>query len=112
MVRLFNKGTGNLVADYLYDCGNRRTKKIVYSQTNPGQIEKETNFLYDGWEVCEEQNSAGQTEITYVYGNGIDEILEFTRTANHPLGAGQFFCRQDIQKNVVAITDASGTLVE
>ncbi|HBP17092.1 MAG TPA: hypothetical protein DEA08_04755, partial [Planctomycetes bacterium] len=104
---------GAPVAAYLYDCENRRTRKVVYSGTQPGVVETETRFFYDGWRVCEDQSSAGASELTYVYSPVyLDEPVQLRREAANPLGAGELWTHQNARADVVSVTDASGAVVE
>ena len=64
---------------YEYDCFGRRIAKIV---DVGGASQNETRFLYggrDNWHVIEEQDDQGATMATYVYGNGVDEIISMSR---------------------------------
>jgi RHS repeat-associated protein len=114
LIEVRDKASGNLIARYLYLADNRRSRKTVFSQMQPGAAEKETAFLYDGWRVIEEQDGqTGRTETSYVYAQGyLDEPLQMQRTASHPLGAGTFFYHQNARHDVVALTDASGAVIE
>lgn len=112
LVGVFEKASSDLIAVYLYDAGNRRTRKtVVNSGGAPGTTE--TRFFYDGWRVCEEQTSAGATLLTYVYSPVyIDEPVQILRTSSHPAGAGAVYLHQNARADVVAVTDASGAVVE
>ena len=113
LVEVRNQDSNAPIAKYLYFCDNRRAKKIVFSELTPGQVENETTFYYDGWQVCEERNGGDQTEITYVYSPVyIDEPVQLERTGNHPLGSGEFYFHQNARADVVAITNGSGIVVE
>ena len=101
------------IADYLYHCDNRRSVKVVYSATQPGVVEKETRFFYDGWQVCEDQSGAGASELTYVYSPVyIDEPVQLRREAAHPFGPGVLYTHQNARADVVSVTDAAGAVVE
>lgn len=113
LVAVRRKPDQALVAEYLYDAENRRREKIVYSASNPGSVSTRTLFFYEEGGVCEEQNGAGQTEITYVSAPGyVDAHLQMRREAAHPLGAGVFYLHQNARYDVVAVTDASGAVAE
>ncbi|MBL4847828.1 MAG: RHS repeat-associated core domain-containing protein, partial [Planctomycetes bacterium] len=104
---------GAPVADYLYHCDNRRSVKVVYSATQPGVVEKETRFFYDGWRVCEDQSGVGASELTYVYSPVyVDEPVQLRREAAHPLGPGVLYTHQNARADVVSVTDGSGAVVE
>jgi len=106
--------TGNPVAEYRYYADNRRAEKRVFSETAPGVLDDATAFFWDGWRCCEEQDvGTGETETTYVWSPVyVDELVQFERTAAHELGAGRFWVHQDARADVVAITDAAGSVVE
>ncbi len=107
------KSDGAPIAHYLYDAANRRRQKIVFSPAARNRVEAQTLYFYDRWRVCEEQNAAGATETTFVYSpKYIDCLVQFERTANHPLGSGSFYLHQNARYDVIAISDASGNLVE
>ena len=77
-------------------------------------LEKTTTFFWAGWQCVEEQDAAtGATEITYVWGAGyVDELCQVERTAAHPLGAARLWVHCNVRFDVVAVTDASGAVVE
>ena len=56
--------------------------------------------------IIEEQNAAGATQATYVYGNAIDEVLTMDR------GGQSYYYHQNALGSVVAITDSSANVVE
>ena len=95
------------------DTGNRRREKTVYDPGSGGVV-AQTAYFYLGFRCVEEQEAgSGTTLVTYAWGpRYIDELCEFERTAAHPLGAGRFWVHQDARFDVVAITDASGAVVE
>ena len=114
LVAVEEKTTGRPIAEYLYYADARRARKIVYRREQPGEVEKETTYFYDGWQVCEEQDGlSGASEITCVWGPAyIDSLLQLERTAAHPLGAGTFYVHQNVRFDVVALTDGAGQVVE
>ena len=114
LVQVIDKATGNFIAQYLYHSNNRRSRKLIFSQIIHNTVAADTTYLYDGWRVVEEQQGvAGATETTYTYSPVyIDEIVQFERTAAHPLGPGKFYTHQNARADVIAITDASGNVVE
>ena len=77
---------------YAYDALGRRIARTV---DNPAGGPVETKYFYDGWQVIEEQNSAGITQATYVYGLYIDEVLNMQR------GGVDFFYHTDDLFNVM-----------
>ncbi|MDC3379396.1 polymorphic toxin-type HINT domain-containing protein, partial [Planctomycetota bacterium] len=100
-----DKASGDSIATYLYDVDNRRTRKTVYALG--GAIAEETDFLYRGWQVCEEREATtGDVTTTYVYGpRGLDDACQVQRTSSHSLGLGTLYLHQDIRGNVVAVTE-------
>jgi len=114
LVAVTDAATGNPVAEYRYYADNRRAEKRVFSETAPGVLDEATAFFWDGWRCCEEQDGqTGETETTYVWSPVyVDELVQFERTAAHDLGAGRFWVHQDARADVVAVTDAAGSVVE
>jgi RHS repeat-associated protein len=113
LVGVSQKASGTPVARYLYHADNRRAKKVVFSESDPQAVDKETTYFYDGWQVVEERNGPGETETTYVWSpTGIDRLVQLERTASHPLGEGTFYTHQNARADVVAITDRAGSVVE
>lgn len=113
LVAVFRKSNNAPVARYFYQADNRRARKIVFSLDDPGAVEKETLYLYDGWRVCEEQSTENTTKTTYVYSPVyIDEVVQLKRAAAHPLGEGTFYLHQNARADVVAVTDAAGSVVD
>jgi len=87
---------------YAYDCFRRRIGKVVDADGSGVQ----TRYIYAGWQVCEEQDDAGVTQASFVYGNGIDEILTMRR------GAADSYFHADDLGNVMKLTDGAGTVIE
>ncbi len=113
LVAVARKSDGAAIAAYSYLPDGRRSRKVVFSQTNPGVVEREVRFAWDGAQEVEEQNAAGVTLATFVWSPVyVDELVEFRREAAHPLGAGSFYAHQDVRCDVVAVTNASGVVVE
>ena len=60
------KAGGTPIAQYRYLADNRRSRKVVFDQTQPGVVESETVFLWDGWQCVEERitdTSGGTTTV-------------------------------------------------
>ena len=113
LVAVARKSDGAAIAAYSYLPDGRRSRKVVFSQTNPGVVEREVRFAWDGAQEVEEQNAAGVTLATFVWSPVyVDELIEFRREAAHPLGAGSFYAHQDARCDVVAVTDGAGQVVE
>ncbi len=73
---------------------------------------KEVRYFYDGWRVIEEQDETGATLATYVYGDYIDEVLSMRRDVDGDGTPEDYFFHTDDMYNVVAVTNASGVVVE
>jgi RHS repeat-associated protein len=85
-------------ARYRYDAFGRRIAKTVDGVT--------TRFFFDGMREIEEQDGAGATQATYVYGQYVDEPLTMRRNG------ATFFYAADQLYSITAVTDAGGVLVE
>lgn len=113
LVAVTRKSDGAPIAQYQYDAANRRRVKVTFRPDVPGQVASQTFFYYDGWQLIEEQNAAGATVVTYIHDPSfIDSIVQMQRTPNHPLGPGTFYLHQNSRFDVIAVTDASGNIVE
>lgn len=64
------------------------------------------HFIYDGDQIIEERNSAGQLISQYTFGIGIDEILKMTRNGN------DYYYHYDGLGSVTDITDSTNNVVE
>ena len=95
--RLFD----NKVCEYQYDALARRVQKVP---TSPGACTA-VSYYYDDARVIEEQN-AGVTQATYVYGNTVDEILTMDR------GGQPYYYFPNALGSVEAITDGAANPVE
>jgi RHS repeat-associated protein len=84
---------------YQYDTFGRRVSKI-------DNFGNQTLYYYDGWRTIEEQNSAGVTQATYVFGNYLDEALTMDR------GGHTYYYHQNALWSVFALTDPTGAGVE
>ena len=85
-------------ASYKYDALNRRIQKTVGSTT--------TNYYYCGEQAVEERNSANAVTATYVFGKAVDDVLQMKR------GDNTYYYHKNHLGSVVALTNASGALVE
>lgn len=106
-----------VLARYEYDTFNRRVEKKVFDLGNPGTIVEERHYLYDEWNVLEEWGddadySTNGPVATYVHGPGIDQPIQTATSVSAPGGAGVFYYHRDARNNIVALTDAAGTVVE
>jgi RHS repeat-associated protein len=87
---------------YAYDALGRRISKTVRDAAGPHV----TNFYYIGWQVIEEQDNVGTSQATYVYGNGIDEVLSMRR------GGQSYYYHADDEGNVMKITGSTAGVQE
>ena len=99
LIRVTN-ASGQEVARYNYDAFNRRTTKVVGSET------RET--VWNGWQAIEEYKD-GQLASRRTYGLGIDEIVKLETDLN---GDGVTESKTtplyDSTGNLVALTDVNG----
>ena len=83
---------------YKYDPLGRRISKT----SNIGTIE----YFYDRDRVIEEKDGLGTLLVSYLYGNGIDDILVMQKEGN------DYYYHKNSLNSVIAITNASGVPVE
>lgn len=112
LVTVTDKVSGALIVEYRYDAESRRREKIIYDSTNSGVVLKTTRFHWYEWICIEEVNSAGEVEISFVNGGGLDNHCQFSRTAFHELGAGTFYTHQNARGDIVAVSEAAGVILE
>ncbi len=86
------------IARYAYDASGRRIRKDV-----GGDI---TTFFYASVRAIEERDGSDATVRQYVFGAGIDEVIELTT------GGQTYFYHDNSIGSVTALTDDSGTVVE
>lgn len=98
LVEVREGGTSALIARYAYDPDGRRGLKEI-----PGGG---TRYLHDDQQCVSEWDSAGQLQRQYVWGQGVDELLEIRAPA------GAFYAHESAIGSVLAVTDASGSVVE
>ena len=96
-LRVITDNTDNDIANYTYDALNRRISK-----DSGGDVAR---FFYDGARSIEERDGTDTLTNQYVFGRGIDEILELKN-------GGQFFYHENSIGSVVALTDSAGAVVE
>jgi RHS repeat-associated protein len=103
MCRNTNTTTGAFTT-YRYDALGRRIEKTVTADGPPST----TRYVYDGLQEVEERDPFGGTIATNIYGSYIDEVLH--RRPGTP-GGGHYYHTDDLY-NVMAVTDAAGTVAE
>lgn len=91
-------GVGGTIARYTYDGLGRRIAK------NAGGAV--LAFYYDRARSIEERDGADNMLRQYVFGRGIDEVLELRA------GGQSYFYQNNFLGSAVAITDAAGNVVE
>ncbi|MFC2140941.1 RHS repeat domain-containing protein [Acidobacteriota bacterium] len=89
-------------AEYKYDALNRRIEKIVNG--------KVTKYYHGGYQVIEERDEDDRVTKQYVYGDGIDEILQM-KIYQGPY-QGTYYYHTDANNSVTAVTDQEGNLIE
>jgi len=90
---------------YVYDALGRRVVKVENADGVGGPPVR-TRFLLDGPHEIEEEDASGGVLASYVQGNYIDEIVSIRRAG------GDAYLHEDDLYNVMALTDASGTVIE
>ncbi|MCC8145042.1 MAG: hypothetical protein LIO93_01095 [Bacteroidales bacterium] len=85
-------------ASYLYDALGRRIAKI-----NDGQ---RTNFYYAGDQIIEERNGSDDIVATYIFGEGIDDILKMNRNGE------AYYYHKNHLGSVMSVTDSQGKVKE
>ena len=94
---LISVDNGN-TATYIYDALGRRIRK----QTQSGVL----NYYYAGNQIVEERNTDNTVIATYLYGIGIDDILQMRRNGQ------DYWYHKNHLGSVVALTDGQGSVVE
>ncbi|MCG8356303.1 MAG: DUF6531 domain-containing protein [Kiloniellales bacterium] len=89
---------GNLIALHVYDALNRRIRKELDSG--------ETRYIYSDAQVIEERDHADVITKQFVYGGGIDEVLELVT------GGESYFYHENSIGSVSALSDDAGTAIE
>jgi RHS repeat-associated protein len=90
---------------YAYDFAGRRVRKRC---TNPLPFSV-TKYTYDGDEVIADYNNAGILQRKYIYGPGIDEPICMINVNG---GETRYYYHFDALGSVVALSNASGNIVE
>jgi RHS repeat-associated protein len=86
---------------YDYDALGRRMDKTV---SNGGAVL--IRYVYDGNNLIEQRDAAGNVQAKYIYESGIDHPIQAV------IGSNTYYFQQDALGNVTALTDSSGNLVE
>jgi len=96
--RMTQAVSGLVTNDYVYDPVNRQAQKAVDSV--------KTGFLYDGQQLIEEYDDAGDLACRYIRGNRLDEV--FIKVA----GSTKTYLHHDRLGSVIALSDDSGALLQ
>ena len=91
-------GPGSVTASFARDGRNRDVKRTINGTT--------TYLIYDGWNLVAEYDATGVLATRYTHGPQLDEILAKVTTASTT------FPLPDALGNTIAVTDASGAVVE
>lgn len=94
---LISVDNGN-TATYTYDALGRRIRKQAGAAV--------VNYYYAGDQIVEERNATNTTVATYLYGIGIDDILQMRRNGQ------DYWYHKNHLGSVVALTDEQGSVVE
>lgn len=97
---LVSVDNGN-TATYTYDALGRRIQKTVVEP-----VETTVHYYYAGNQIIEERNTENTVIATYLYGIGIDDILQMRRNGQ------DYWYHKNYLGSVVALTDGQGSVVE
>ncbi len=115
-IRINRVSDGLVIATYLYDAMNRRVRKTVTNGGLTGNIPNgAVDYIYLGNQVVEERSASNAPIRQYVWGTYIDECLQLTTLATlgpQSLPAGAYYLLQDLLYRAVALTNASGSIIE
>lgn len=94
---------GSVTTQYRYDTFGRRIERTLDATGTPNT----TRYFYSNlWRVSEEQDGAGDTQATYVYGLYIDELLNMRRS-----GTDYYYHADDLY-TIMAVTEPAGMAIE
>ncbi|MEW6008153.1 MAG: RHS repeat-associated core domain-containing protein [Candidatus Omnitrophota bacterium] len=99
VVALASSVPGGPNLGFRYDVLGRRIEK----ENDQGQA---IRSVYDGFREIEERNETGTLTATFVYGNGIDELLSMNR------GGQDYFFHENALGSIMFITDSAGAVAE
>lgn len=102
LIHVIRNSDAAVVGQYQYDALSRRVVKLA----SLAEGITETHYFYDSARIIEQQDAAGVTQATYVYGNYIDEVLTMDRSWQ------TFYYHQNALWSVAAITDNAANVVE
>jgi RHS repeat-associated protein len=90
-----------ILGEYKYDTLRRRISK-----TTNNDPQTTTYYYYDGVRCIEERNSEDGVIATYVFGNGIDEVLTMERNSE------TYYFHENSLGSIYAVTTGTGTIAE
>jgi YD repeat-containing protein len=95
---------------FAYDALGRRIRKTVSASGMSTQVQRYSYWFEgspssSGWQLIEEQNSAGAVLASYLY-DGFGGLVQMRR------GSNDYFYHCDDQGNVMALTDELGNVAE
>jgi RHS repeat-associated protein len=113
------------VVEIKYDALGRRIEKKVSNRDGCDDRDEDDNkceedddeiddakiirFYYDGARVIEERNEEDKVKRTYIYGNGIDEVLVMEQGEK---GKKQYWYHENALGSITHISDKKGEVVE
>jgi RHS repeat-associated protein len=103
------KSDGAVIAQYSYDCLNRRTRRAVTNLQQIGIPDDRVQYVWDGWREIEDQRDGFRQQ--YDYGQRLDEPLRMTTSVQGPAEDPVFY-HEDGRGNIAAISDIGGNVIE
>jgi len=119
--KVTRKSDSKTIAEYVYDCDNRRMAKTISNGGITGNTTNgTTRYYYHGWQVLQEEDGSDSLLRQYVYGNYIDEPWTLDdRSASQSIadlndgsGSDRQFYHCNTQYSIHALSDETGTLTE
>jgi RHS repeat-associated protein len=113
--RLISVTTAEARVEFSYDALGRRMSKSV-DLDNDGSVERETAYIYSGWNCVEERAAANgaQAETAYVWAEDLSGSMQGAGGVGGLLavidGAGAHTAASDANGNVAAYFDGSGNI--
>jgi len=115
------KSDSKVIAEYVYDCDNRRMEKTISNGGITGTTANgTTRYYYHGWQVLQEEDGSDAVQRQYVYGTYIDEpwVLDDRSSSqsiadlNDGSGSDRQFYHCNTQYSIHALSDETGALTE
>ncbi len=103
-LKVYDKATNTLVAEYAYNAFGERIKKVKYTASKNGRLTKKvTYYLYDGRQLSAEVNETGKVLTQYLYHKN--------RLIAKLQGRDIYAVHTDHQGTPKAVTDAKQSIV-